>query len=72
MIDHREIAQMVLANDPAATLQTIHSIIQGGKGKERLMLPLDVDSIIGPMGIVMDEGGIAVKNPTLEEEEPKE
>lgn len=49
---------MVLANDPVATQQTIHSITQGREGKERLMLPFGVDSVIGPLGISMDGGGI--------------
>lgn len=63
MIDHRAIAQMVLTNDPAATQQAIHSIVQGGKGKEQLMLPINVDNIGWALGICLNEG-IAVKDHT--------
>jgi hypothetical protein len=65
MIDHRAIARMVLIQDPAETQQTIHSIIQGTNGKEKLMLPVNVDSIIGELGMGM---GMGMGSDTLEEE----
>ncbi len=58
MIDHRAIAQMVLTQDPAETQHTIHSIIMAANGEEKLMLPVDVNGIIGDLGMGERVGGV--------------